>query len=106
MSQLEQNLEYHQHWINLIQKKMQDRPLTDEEFTDYKEHKRIYRLLKDQLINPVRYRLRSENTLSGYVSYSEWFDSEYQANHARNDLELAEELYPFMIFTIEQSSSQ
>lgn len=99
------NLEYHQRCIDVWKKEMQERPLTDEETANLNEHKRLYRQLKDQLINPTRYRLRAENTISGYVSYSAWFSSEYEANHTRNDLELAEELYPFMIFTIEQSSA-
>lgn len=99
------NLEYHQRCIDVWDKEKQHRRLTDEETANLNEHKRLYRQLKNQLINQTRYRLRAENTISGYVSYSAWFSSEYEANHARNDLELAEELYPFMIFSIEQSSA-
>lgn len=100
-----ENIDYHINCMNEFEKKMQDGQLTDEEITNYKEHQRIYRVLKDQLINPTRYRVEMTNTLTGHISYTTWYNTHYEATRLRDDY-IDSDIYPYMLFRVVSSLPQ
>jgi hypothetical protein len=103
MSHILENLEHHWHCIVVWEKYFQEgNPMTDDILANLNEHKRIYRLLKDQFIaetEPHRYRVNATNTFTGLTTHSEWFDSQFEANSLKQN---TEDIYPFMLCTIEE----
>lgn len=97
------NLEHHWDCIQTWEKYLQEgNPITDDILANLNEHKRLYRLLKDQFIAetvPRRYRVKATNTFTGLTTHSEWFNSEFDANQLKEN---TEDIYPFMLCTIEE----